>query len=298
MRPLVPYVALLAGIHATSLVTPAWGQKAAAVTVAPGVPPGSDAVHLRNGGMLRGTITEITPGVRISMALTTGQTATIEWSEIDRVERGVPPVQVAPPGTPTVAASGALAVPVAPRTVFVHVASDRPVRLEQQGEGRKEWALVCASPCDGLVPMDGKYQVAGDGVRDSGDFVLTATPGNRIVIEVDTGSKAGFVGGIIIVSAAPVVALVGLVFLAVGSVPDLRSSKSSSSSNVGIGLTFGGIAGTAAGIILIVTNARTKATQTNELVRAARWEPEWRDATREALVPAASPQLMFPAISF
>jgi hypothetical protein len=63
------------------------------------VAQGSDVVFLKHGGEIRGTITEIRAGDHATVTLATGQIATIQWAEIDRVERNGQLMQL-PSATP------------------------------------------------------------------------------------------------------------------------------------------------------------------------------------------------------
>jgi hypothetical protein len=206
-------------------------------------PAGDDVVHLKDGGMIRGTVLEILPNDHVTVQLANGQTAMIEWSHVAHVEqRGRP------------APAPAAAAPK--RTAFVHIESEQQVRLEAV-LGRKDFRFVCTSPCDMEVDLDASYQIAGDGVRASRQFQLSAQQGQKVLIEVDPASKAGFVWGIVIVSVAPVVSLVGLVVYALSS--DITSS--SSGQTVGAAMGIGGLVGTVLGIVLIASNASSKTTQ-------------------------------------
>jgi hypothetical protein len=206
-------------------------------------PAGDDVVYLRDGGMIRGTILEILPNDHVTLQLANGQTAMVEWSHIARVEQRTRPQQ-AP-------------APQAKKTAFVHIESDRPVRLEAI-EGKKSFRFVCASPCDMEVDLHDDYRISGDGVRATSSFQINAQPGQKVLIEVDTSSKAGFVWGIVIVSVAPLVSVVGLVVYAVSA---SGVTESSSGQTVGAALGFGGLIGIALGIVLIASNASSKSTQ-------------------------------------
>jgi hypothetical protein len=125
-------------------------------------------------------------------------------------------------------------------------------------EGRKNYKFVCAAPCDIAVDLDKTYRIVGDGVRATGEFRLNAQNGQRVLIDVDTSSKGGFVWGIVIVSISPVVAVIGLVVYAVSS-SDLVNSSSGQRTGAIIGI--GGLAGIAIGIVLIATSSSSKASQ-------------------------------------
>jgi hypothetical protein len=162
------------------------------------------------------------------------------------------------------------------------------VRLERQGATEDDWIVACRSPCDAQVSIEGTYRIAGEGVRTSAPFTLPSSDGRRLSIDVDTGSKAVLVLGIVLTSVSSAVALVGVVIHMLAKGADIDRSLAPT----GIAVAAGGVAGVATGIVLIVMNART--TQTIEPARAAR-QPTWRAAD---WAPGISPQLMLPVLTF
>lgn len=260
--------------------------------VAPGV-QGGDVVALKDGGMIRGTLIELIPSDHATVQLATGQTAIIPWERIEHIERA---------GAP----ANAGAAPKAPRadavTAWVHVESDRPVRIEREpadGHGR-EWDAICTSPCDAEVPLGLQVRIAGDGIRNSKPFMLNARAGERVELVVNTGTRGGFVGGIVLTSVGPVVSLIGAVVLVAASQVDQLNAETSigtvqQQSNtggakaVGVVLVIGGIAMTIGGILMLTGNAHTHV-QEEPMSGAPRpqdaWlrAPTWReDRTGDAL---------------
>lgn len=256
----------------TVFSAPAFAQAPPATATA----GGDEAVYLKDGGMLRGTFIEIIPNDHVTIALANGQTARVDWSLVARIERGAggapPTAGGAPPGSKPV------------KTAMVHIESERPVRLEAQ-TGPKAFNFVCASPCDKELDLDALYRITGDGVRTSRPFSIEAQAGQRIVIEVDPGSKGAFVGGIILVSVSPVVSLIGLVVWAVNAVDGSDGGRTA-----GVGIAIGGLVGLTAGIIMLATNASTKQTQSvvgpaPAAPRASR-EPYFAEITAPLTAPA------------
>jgi hypothetical protein len=76
-----------------------------------------DSVHLRNGGLYRGRVTEIVPGDHVTVVIaSSGETKRIPWPEIDRVIVASTPVPPAPTGsTPVSSTPSAPAPMVGPR---------------------------------------------------------------------------------------------------------------------------------------------------------------------------------------
>lgn len=123
MRRLLSILMVVLSFHAIFFATiPAFAQQ--------GVAQGSDVVFLKHGGEIRGTITEIRAGDHATVTLATGQIATIQWAEIDRVERNGQLMQLpsaAPAPTPvplaTPTAQPATPTPAAKPPAYVGPAS-------------------------------------------------------------------------------------------------------------------------------------------------------------------------------
>jgi hypothetical protein len=233
---------------------------------------GPDTVVLKDGGMIKGTLTEILPGDHATLQLSSGQSATIRWDVIGHIERNGAPLQTAPPGTtakPTPVAAPAPAV--GPQgAVYVHIDADADVRIERQVGA--QWIGMCNAPCDRDLPLDAVYRMAGNGVRNSHTFRLSATrPGERIIIAVNPASKGGFVGGIVLVSiGAPVLILGGFVLLIAAAI-DATPGQPETGAAKAVGWTMAavGAIGVVGGIVLIVNNASTGVDQFNETAKTS-----------------------------
>jgi hypothetical protein len=98
----------------------------------------------------------------------------------------------------------------------VHIASSTPVRLVRWTPDTGAWDLACLSPCDKAVPLEGVFRITGDDVRPTPTFELSGfAPRGRIVLRVEPHARSTrTVGvlGIVLGSAAMVVALVGYAF--------------------------------------------------------------------------------------
>jgi hypothetical protein len=236
----------------------------------PGSFSGNDVIVLKGGGMLRGRILEIIPNDHATIALATGQNAIVEWSRIDRIEQqpSAPPppggvVVVAPPPGPQGPAG----------SVWVHIESSHDLVLEGRPPSGG-WGPICSSPCDREVPLAYTYRLAGSGIRPTHDFMIEGAPGQHVVLNVKAASKAGFTGGIVLVSVSPALILIGLIVVLAGAVQDSSTLNCDGSTNSGGGcttnsnagsgtettgwiMTLIGVGGTVAGIVLVATNART-----------------------------------------
>ncbi len=75
---------------------------------------GRDVIYLKNGGLLRGTLIDVIPNSHARMQLETGEIATVQWSEINRIDHAgatqveppAPTPQAAPPRGPQRLRSG------------------------------------------------------------------------------------------------------------------------------------------------------------------------------------------------
>lgn len=239
-----------------------------------------DSVTLKDGAVLRGTITELKEGSHVLLQLETGQVARIRWDGIARVDRaGAPPPSASPapnvlPPPSGVGGSGIGAPIYAPQfggsaageTVVVHIDTPKPVQLEML-VGR-DWQVVCESPCDSALPLSGAYRISG--VRTSGKFVLTARPGDRVVLSVNPASSGAFVGGIVLLSVGGLSLITGLFTYAIGAAETSISYDASgysttktgdSTKTVGAAMMLIGVAGIAVGIPLMAINKSTKVEQ-------------------------------------
>ena len=271
---------------------------------------GADVIYLKNGGSLRGTIIDAIPNAQARIQLATGEIATVQWTEIARIERaetprGPPTAAPEParplPSLPPAPPSAPLAVPAKPMppaaTVLVHVDGAEDAQLEQDATHEDHWQVVCSAPCDTRLPVGPDYRVSGPGIRTSGIFGLDFQSGKNETITVSAASKPWFVIGIVSTAAGGAAAVVGAL---VGLGASLASRVDTDSGDTAgaqhedgvaaAGWTVAGVGALAivAGIILIVTNAKTRTTQdlarmaTPERVASA-WQrvPAWKDAGSE-----------------
>jgi hypothetical protein len=100
-----------------------------------------------------------------------------------------------------IAAALAVATPArAEHTARVHVDASSAVVLERVDHGHV--APACRAPCDATLDADGRYRVAGDGIRPSAPFKLDARGGAGVVVSPRTRSSSSFVTGILLTSIA------------------------------------------------------------------------------------------------
>jgi hypothetical protein len=285
MRP-SPRVALLtACLHLAMLNAPTLAR--AQTTPAPATRTvGSDIIYTKSGGMMRGTLIEVATGAQATIQLGTGEIVTVPWSQIQRIEQGVPsPTPTpSPPPTPT-------PTPAPPdTTVLVHIDSPSPVELQVTQGQKNDWQTVCSSPCDQQFAAHGTYRIAGDGARPSHSFTLSSMHG-RADLVVNPSSSGWFVGGIVLLSVGGAVMLVGAF---IGLIAEITSTvdKSGTSTNIeSTGWTMAGVGaiGLVAGIVAMASNAHSGVELHDAgATPAPQHVATWRDSPAfEMAVPAA-----------
>ncbi len=261
---------------------------------------GQDVIYMKNGGILRGTIIDAIPGAQARIQLATGEIATVPWPEIARIEHGGEAPRPLPPGvTPTAPGPGRPPPPAPPRTgamVWVHLEGPDEARLEQDTTGQGDWQQVCSPPCNIQLPTGLDYRIQGGNIKASQVFHLTGNQGDHVTVNVNAGSKAWFVIGIVITPIGAIVALVGFFTGLIGSLGAATASSTTYGSSTttqtnwnsvaaGGWTTFAiGAAALVGGIVLIVTNSKTTTSQEvsggpspDAWLRA----PVWREASPE-----------------
>ena len=188
-----------------------------------------DTVHLRNGGMFRGHVTEIIPGDHVTIVVEgKAESRRIPWPEVDRVivaSTAVPP----PPSSSTTAPAAATPPTPAPMVgpkARVRITSPKQVILYRRPAGSNAFVQQCTSPCNEDLPIGDTYRVTGNGVAQSKDFRLDAPPGGAVDIVVDPPSTGGMILGGFMAGGGASAAYVGLLMTLVGAAAALRSPGS------------------------------------------------------------------------
>jgi len=256
--------ALVVSSYLTTLAPSAFAQPVTS-------PSGPDAVYLKDNNVIRGTLSEIAVGDHVTVLLTSGQTARILWAFVARIDHNGQPVDTSA-RTPPVSTPSAPTTtqPLAQGSVTVHL-EGADVTIEQMSSGG--WAAVCATPCDRPLAIGPSYRIVGDGVRGSRPFMLAGQNGDRVVLDVDTASKGGFVGGIVLISlGAPFIVIGGFTLLIVAALnSDSAYHDTGTAEAVGWTMFGGGIAGLVTGIVLVSGNSSTKVQQSLDAPKAAAW---------------------------
>jgi hypothetical protein len=269
-------------------------------------PNGSDA-----GGMVRGMVIEALPGDHVTLRLPTGQIDVIVWARVDRIERAplaspVPPAPrapVAPPAAPP------------PATAIVHVDAEPGVVVKWSSRTGLNGIGQCTAPCDAALPLHAMYFLTGEDIRNSPAFNLEASPGQRVVIHASTASRAGFNGGIAVLSIGGAGVFTGLTMLLLGAYGVGGNctegfffpicSANGGLEVAGAGVALGGVAVALVGVAVFLSNRRTNVTQTVSafLTSPPRGnETEWRTSSpvwlgSERASVGASRPMAFPVLS-
>ena len=230
---------------------------------------GGDVIELTTGGLLRGTLIDAIPNGHARIQLVTGEIATVPWQDIAHIERAPGAPSPAPAAVPAAAPEGP------DDKVYVHIeGSDVAQRQRDTTGDHRHWDDVCSAPCDQLLPLRYTYRIAGAGLRNSGPFGLSVQKGERETLNVDEGSKAGFVLGIVGASVGSFAATIGLLVVLLNAIVESADAISSTPNDgngeaVGWTITGVGVAALVGGIVLMVTNARTGRSQTPAAVPRA-----------------------------
>lgn len=301
----------IASVHALATAAPARAQPVQPVPAAHPQPVpipdatsaratsgvGRDTVFLKNGGMIRGDLIELLPNDHVTIGLASGQSAIVQWSQVQRIEQGAP-VSASTPAEP----SPTPAPPISGPTVLVHIESPRPVTLlRKTSDGI--WHTTCSSPCDLWLPKSDEYRIGGSGVTQSNDFDLEGASGQRVILSVNVGTTAGLTGGLIGAGVGLITFIVGVYVIAIAAaaksmdcISTTSSSCSSSSSSsggvvAGAALMVGGVAAMAVGGIVALSHSKSGVSQEVQSRKTGlsgasnAWArlPTWRE---DALIPA------------
>ncbi len=138
--------------------------------------------------------------------------------------------------------------------------------LEKRSTPGSAWEHVCNSPCDVPTTTTEEYRVLGENLNDSKPFVLDASQGEKITLDVSPGvhNKAALGGWV--VAGGAVLAVGGIVTLVAGSKSNYVAGDNGTgtpNSNtdwifVGSGLLLAGVVAGLTGGALMYDNAHTK----------------------------------------
>ena len=248
-------------------------------TATPSATATIDSVHLRNGGLYRGHVSEIVPGDHVTVNVEGGETKRVPWAEIDRVivaSTVIPPPLSSTSTTP--ASTPAQPAPMVGPLARVHISSPKSVILYRRPAGSSGWVQACSSPCNQELPIGDTYRITGNGVPATKEFRLETNPGATVDLTVDPASTGGMVGGGFLAGTGATAAYVGLFMALIGAsntnscYDDLSgssgysgcsSSKDESLRNAGLITMAVGAAMTVGGILIFLNSAKTDIVQSS-----------------------------------
>lgn len=148
--------------------------------------------------------------------------------------------------------------------VFVHVDSEGPVDLGHKAEDADEFTVVCTSPCDRTVPLDGVYRVqsrpdarSARARRLSSNFSLSPESARQTVV-FEPKPPGELAGGVVLVSVGGAT-IVGAMFAAMISSIEAHLAGNDGSVDQTGPLVVGamGIISVVAGVALLVDHHHT-----------------------------------------
>ena len=142
------------------------------------------------------------------------------------------------------------------------------------------WEDVCVAPCDRAVDGRGVYRVDGEGLMPSGSFRL---PAGNVDLRARTGSKGGWVGGLLLTSLGAGFTLAGAMTAGFSTIPvdstsgNVESQRSARAFLLDFGLVALGI-----GVVSVVTGVALLVGNTTHVTDGRAAHPR-RGPTAEAL---------------
>lgn len=216
-------------------------------------PPGIDTVHLRNGSVLRGRVTEMVPGDHITVVLPGGDSRRLVWLDVDRVivANSAIPASAAPAAAPSAAMVGP--------TALVRLRAPNKAILHRKPAGSTEFVTACEAPCGIQLPIGDTYKVSGSGFPTTKDFKLDAGPGGSVEVTVDGPNWGGIIGGGLLTVTGGVTMYVGLLLAAAGN--GCRHGCGDEVRNTGLGALAVGAAMTGLGLLIVYPSMKTDLAQ-------------------------------------
>jgi hypothetical protein len=150
--------------------------------------------------------------------------------------------------------------------VEVHINSERKVNLEKRDSAGSAWEFVCSSPCDVVASVSPQYHVVGDDLNASQPFVLDASAGNKLTLDVTPGVHNKAKTGALVVAGGAALIIGGVVVLLAGSKSTTAPGDNGTETNnqntdfisVGSILIVAGVIAGLGGGALMYDNAHTK----------------------------------------
>lgn len=216
-----------------------------------------DTVTLRDGGVVRGTVSESFPGRHVVIVTVAGERYTFGWDRVLDVRYGaqaavvpaanIPPPLTVGPGRPRVhiELTREATVRLYELTGTIMVPSGSPLTTSSTPAAAAR--PVCMEPCDAVIDGTGgqSFFIGGDRVMPSRRFTLRDLDGDINVV-VKPGRPGVFIGGAMFTSLSLAPLVSGAVFMAVSRPQEGHSPQSLHRTGgvllgVGAGLLVAGI---------------------------------------------------------
>jgi hypothetical protein len=177
------------------------------------------------------------------------------------------PAVEAPAPTPAPEPAAAPAAPAVPTgSVIVHINSEKKVTLEKRSSATSPWEHVCNSPCDVATSTSDQYQILGEELNASAPFILDASGGDKVTLDVtpgyhNKGARGGWIlaGGAVLVIGGVVTILAGSKSAYVGGADaTVTNNTNTDFISVGSAVILVGVIAGITGASFMYDNAHTK----------------------------------------
>jgi hypothetical protein len=195
---------------------------AAASSAAPASSTTIDTVQMRNGTVYRGKVLEILPNSHVSISVPGEPTKKVPWADVEKVivasyTGPLPPSASSGSPVPYVAPSTpAIEAPMVGPKARVHISGGKRVILYRKPAGTNAWSQACSTPCDTELPIGDSYRLTGNGVPQTKEFRLQASPGGAVDLHIDPPSTPGILLGGTMAYGGAGTAYVGLIMTLLG----------------------------------------------------------------------------------
>jgi hypothetical protein len=232
-----------------------------AQSAAPAAPlaGGEDEVDLNGGGLVRGTVVLLAPGVVVAILVQgSNELLRVPWAEVKRVNRrkNLPPPAVnspAHPAGPTLGAPRIRIQALSPGVTLYEVSSEIAVAGTTGSVSAVLLRPVCRAPCNQVV--DGRrgqsFFFGGDGTSMSSTFHLAERSGD-ITVDVSPGSASMQRWGVLLTSLGIPSFVTGAILVPIGAMATSEDAHGIRRASPSAGLMVAGGIFAAAGVGLIV----------------------------------------------
>jgi hypothetical protein len=191
-------------------------------------------------------------------------------------------------------------------TAFVHIDANSRVVLETKigwpssSSPYSEPVIVCAAPCDALIPLGRPYEVNDPHLGHLG-LKLKAKPGERVDLRLSPGSPVAYASGVGLAVAGGLAIATGTIALAFAGSSPSTGGGLSVAEKVGLFSDLGGVIALPLGMLMALywapdvkqSVSRPRLAPPERAETAWLRAPTWRESTRTA---SPGPRLAFPIV--